>query len=93
MSWLEVNLLSSSRIDVNYIALSRLHCALPILRYLGSSLDYQSDEEDTAVPMNYDEKRQLSLDINKLPGEKIGQVVHIIQVSTLPTSLTETPEC
>lgn len=45
----------------------------------GSSIDYQSDEEDTAVPMTYDEKRQLSLDINKLPGEKIGRVVHIIQ--------------
>ena len=42
--------------------------------------DYVSDEEDTAVPMSYDEKRQLSLDINKLPGEKIGRVVHIIQV-------------
>jgi len=40
---------------------------------------YQSDEEDTAIPMSYDEKRQLSLDINKLPGDKIGRVVHIIQ--------------
>ena len=30
--------------------------------------------------MSYDEKRQLSLDINKLPGDKIGRVVHIIQV-------------
>lgn len=29
--------------------------------------------------MNYDEKRQLSLDINKLPGDKLGRVVHIIQ--------------
>lgn len=27
-----------------------------------------SEEEDTAKPMSYDEKRQLSLDINKLPG-------------------------
>jgi hypothetical protein len=27
-----------------------------------------SDEEDSARPMTYDEKRQLSLDINKLPG-------------------------
>lgn len=27
-----------------------------------------SDEEDSAKPMTYDEKRQLSLDINKLPG-------------------------
>ena len=29
--------------------------------------------------MSYDEKRQLSLDINKLPGDKIGRAVHIIQ--------------
>lgn len=30
-------------------------------------------------PMTYDEKRQLSLDINKLPGERLGKVVQIIQ--------------
>ena len=36
--------------------------------------DYQSDEEDKAKPMSYDEKRKLSLDINKLPGDKIGRV-------------------
>ena len=29
-----------------------------------------SDEEDVVKPMSYDEKRQLSLDINKLPGER-----------------------
>jgi Bromodomain extra-terminal - transcription regulation len=29
-----------------------------------------SEDEDTAKPMSYDEKRQLSLDINKLPGKK-----------------------
>ncbi|CAB4057481.1 BRD2 [Lepeophtheirus salmonis] len=44
-----------------------------------TNLDYQSDEDDTAKPMSYDEKRHLSLDINKLPGDKIGRVVHIIQ--------------
>ncbi|CAD7683137.1 unnamed protein product [Nyctereutes procyonoides] len=37
------------------------------------------EDEDNAKPMNYDEKRQLSLDINKLPGDKLGRVVHIIQ--------------
>ncbi|EDL83966.1 bromodomain, testis-specific [Rattus norvegicus] len=37
------------------------------------------EEEDNAKPMNYDEKRQLSLDINKLPGDKLGRIVHIIQ--------------
>ncbi|NWS35351.1 BRDT protein, partial [Polioptila caerulea] len=39
----------------------------------------KSEDEDAAKPMSYDEKRQLSLDINKLPGEKLGKVVHIIQ--------------
>ncbi|KAM9324768.1 bromodomain testis-specific protein [Gastrophryne carolinensis] len=38
-----------------------------------------SDDEDGAKPMSYDEKRQLSLDINKLPGEKLSRIVHIIQ--------------
>ncbi|KAH9514579.1 Bromodomain-containing protein 2, partial [Bulinus truncatus] len=40
---------------------------------------FDSDDEDNAKPMTYDEKRQLSLDINKLPGDKLGRVVHIIQ--------------
>ncbi|XP_066480660.1 bromodomain testis-specific protein [Tiliqua scincoides] len=40
---------------------------------------HKSEDEDNAKPMNYDEKRQLSLDINKLPGEKLGRVVYIIQ--------------
>ncbi|KAJ7987272.1 hypothetical protein DPEC_G00337010 [Dallia pectoralis] len=39
---------------------------------------YESDGEES-LPMTYDEKRQLSLDINRLPGEKLGRVVHIIQ--------------
>lgn len=29
---------------------------------------FDSDDEDSSKPMTYDEKRQLSLDINKLPG-------------------------
>lgn len=29
--------------------------------------------------MSYEEKRQLSLDINKLPGDKLGKVVNIIK--------------
>ncbi|RWS04079.1 bromodomain-containing protein 3-like protein [Dinothrombium tinctorium] len=40
---------------------------------------FDSEDEDSAKPMSYDEKRQLSLDINKLPGDKLGKVVHIIQ--------------
>ncbi|XP_040261954.1 bromodomain-containing protein 3 isoform X3 [Bufo bufo] len=43
------------------------------------SASYDSDEEEEGLPMTYDEKRQLSLDINRLPGEKLGRVVHIIQ--------------
>ncbi|XP_078075569.1 bromodomain-containing protein 2-like [Mustelus asterias] len=39
----------------------------------------ECDSEDDAKPMSYDEKRQLSLDINKLPGDKLGRIVHIIQ--------------
>lgn len=34
---------------------------------------------EKSKPMTYEEKRQLSLDINKLPGDKLGRVVHIIQ--------------
>jgi Bromodomain extra-terminal - transcription regulation len=33
-------------------------------------MSFNSEEEDTAKPMSYDEKRQLSLDINMLPGER-----------------------
>lgn len=44
-----------------------------------ASASYDSDEEEEGLPMTYDEKRQLSLDINRLPGEKLGRVVHIIQ--------------
>ncbi|KAM4020244.1 bromodomain-containing protein 3 isoform 2-T2 [Anomaloglossus baeobatrachus] len=43
------------------------------------SANYESEEEEEGLPMTYDEKRQLSLDINRLPGEKLGRVVHIIQ--------------
>ncbi|XP_011052572.1 PREDICTED: homeotic protein female sterile-like isoform X8 [Acromyrmex echinatior] len=42
-------------------------------------ISFDSEDEDSAKPMSYDEKRQLSLDINKLPGDKLGRVVHIIQ--------------
>ncbi|XP_061093734.1 bromodomain testis-specific protein isoform X3 [Conger conger] len=44
-----------------------------------SKLAYDSDDNEPAVSMTYDEKRQLSLDINKLPGDKLGKVVNIIQ--------------
>uniref|UniRef100_G1TQT7 Bromodomain containing 3 n=1 Tax=Oryctolagus cuniculus TaxID=9986 RepID=G1TQT7_RABIT len=44
-----------------------------------ASASYDSEEEEEGLPMSYEEKRQLSLDINRLPGEKLGRVVHIIQ--------------
>lgn len=37
------------------------------------SMSFNSEEEDTAKPMSYDEKRQLSLDINMLPGENFRE--------------------
>lgn len=52
---------------------------------------YDSEEEEETSPMSYDEKRQLSLDINKLPGEKLGRVVHIIQ-SREPSLRDTNPE-
>ena len=45
-------------------------------------------DDGTAKPMSYDEKRRLSLDINKLPGDKIARVVTIIQ--SRERSLNET---
>lgn len=35
--------------------------------------------DDESLPMTYEEKHQLSLDINRLPGVKLGRVVQIIQ--------------
>lgn len=37
-----------------------------------------------ATPMSYEEKRQLSLDVNNLPPERLGRIVEIIQAS-MPT--------
>ncbi|GAU95456.1 hypothetical protein RvY_07070-2 [Ramazzottius varieornatus] len=45
-----------------------------------STAVYDSDAEDNEPPpMSYDETRKLSLDINRLPPEKLGRVVTIIQ--------------
>ncbi|XP_067315652.1 bromodomain testis-specific protein isoform X2 [Pseudorasbora parva] len=41
--------------------------------------DSEEEEEMNTLPMSYEEKRQLSLDINKLPGDKLGKVVNIIK--------------
>ncbi|KAH9377173.1 hypothetical protein HPB48_017913 [Haemaphysalis longicornis] len=52
---------------------------------------FDSEDEDNVKPMSYDEKRQLSLDINKLPGDKLARVVHIIQ-SREPALKDTSPE-
>ncbi|XP_040561233.2 bromodomain testis-specific protein-like isoform X1 [Gallus gallus] len=54
-------------------------------------LAHKSEDDDGAKPMNYDEKRQLSLSINKLPGDKLGKVVHIIQ-SREPSLRNSSPD-
>ena len=45
----------------------------------GPLVPSDSDDELKSTPMTYEEKQQLSLDINKLPGDKIGEVLDIIQ--------------
>ncbi|XP_044839714.1 bromodomain-containing protein 2-like isoform X1 [Mauremys mutica] len=75
---------SSSSITKNSSKVSK--AALPAPPVL-----YDSEEEEESKPMTYDEKRQLSLDINKLPGEKLGRVVHIIQ-SREPSLRDSNPE-
>ncbi|XP_042729302.1 bromodomain testis-specific protein isoform X2 [Lagopus leucura] len=54
-------------------------------------LAHKSEDDDGAKPMTYDEKRQLSLNINKLPGDKLGKVVHIIQ-SREPSLRNSSPD-
>ncbi|XP_045923238.1 bromodomain-containing protein 3-like isoform X2 [Micropterus dolomieu] len=49
------------------------------------------DTDDESLPMTYDEKHQLSLDINRLPGGKLGRVVHIIQTRE-PSMCDTNPE-
>ena len=56
-----------------------------------TSPPFDSEDEADATPLTYDEKRQLSLDINKLPGDKLGRVVHIIQ-SREPTLRESNPD-
>uniref|UniRef100_A0A8D3CWR2 Bromodomain-containing protein 3-like n=1 Tax=Scophthalmus maximus TaxID=52904 RepID=A0A8D3CWR2_SCOMX len=62
------------------------HLSLPVSRQpkkggktSGGGSANGEDGEESSLPMSYGEKRQLSLDINRLPGEKLGRVVHIIQ--------------
>ncbi len=46
---------------------------------ISTSLSTTHSIQLSAKAMTYDEKRQLILDIKKLPGERLGKVVQIIQ--------------
>ncbi|KAF7644924.1 hypothetical protein LDENG_00213490 [Lucifuga dentata] len=37
------------------------------------------EDEVPPIPMTYQEKKRLKLDIHKLPGDKLGKLVNIIQ--------------
>ncbi|CAN9504999.1 unnamed protein product [Ophioblennius macclurei] len=39
----------------------------------------RNSEDESAAPMTYPDRQRLSLDINRLPGLELGQVVRIIQ--------------
>ncbi|XP_045703083.1 bromodomain testis-specific protein [Phyllostomus hastatus] len=54
-------------------------------------LALKSEDADNTKPMSYDEKRRLSLDINKIPGDKLGKIVQIIQ-SREPSMRNSNPD-
>ncbi|XP_036901425.1 bromodomain testis-specific protein [Sturnira hondurensis] len=54
-------------------------------------LALKSEDADNIKPMSYDEKRRLSLDINKLPEDKLGKLVYIIQ-SREPSTRNSNPD-
>uniref|UniRef100_W5KXS5 Bromodomain containing 2 n=1 Tax=Astyanax mexicanus TaxID=7994 RepID=W5KXS5_ASTMX len=55
-------------------------------------LEVETGSQGTSgKPMSLEEKRQLSLDINRLPGNKLGRVVHIIQLRE-PTLKNSNPD-
>ncbi|XP_017543594.1 bromodomain-containing protein 3-like isoform X2 [Pygocentrus nattereri] len=60
---------------------------VPSLELEEEALSQQASEKH----MTLEEKRQLSLDINRLPGNKLGRVVHIIQ-SREPTLKNTNPD-
>lgn len=49
------------------------------------------DRDDESVPMTYPERHQLSLDINRLLGAELGQVVHIIHTRE-PSTFSSDPD-
>ncbi|XP_053840752.1 bromodomain testis-specific protein isoform X1 [Vidua macroura] len=77
----EIKSLIQKKKNLKYMKKSKrkLYLNVQSKRTMQQVLLAHKSDEDGAKPMNYDEKRQLSLDINKLPGDKLGKVVHIIQ--------------
>lgn len=51
--------------------------ATPAIANQPPAFSLDSEIEDNSKPMSYEEKRQLSLDINNLPSEKLGPVVEV----------------
>ncbi|XP_070498831.1 bromodomain testis-specific protein-like [Chironomus tepperi] len=43
------------------------------------SLSSCSDNEDNQIPMTFDEKRDMLIDINKLPGDKLDEISKIVR--------------
>ncbi|KAF6717356.1 Bromodomain-containing protein 3 [Oryzias melastigma] len=54
-------------------------------------LSKDQDLDDESLLMTYDEKHQLSLDINRLPGMELGHVVQIIQTRE-PSMCSSNPD-
>ncbi len=50
---------------------------------------FDIDNEESPKPMTYEEKRQLSLDINNLPSEKLGPVVEVCYKKYLSVGFVE----
>lgn len=42
--------------------------------YIREGYEFDSEDEQSSEPMNYEEMRELSLKINKLSGDKLGKV-------------------
>ena len=56
-------------------------------------VEFDSDDEHTPQVMTYDEKRRLSLDINRLPADKLCKVVSIIQKYGFVLCSEYSPQC
>lgn len=62
-----------------WCVICRVSAPPPIIKRRPTS-GYVSSDEEEAKPMTYDEKRQLSLDINKLPGRYLSVIIIIVVI-------------